>query len=68
MGDMMSAKGFILFMIVTSFLSLSIVLSLIGSLIWRAFGNYILILLAGIIAYKIYKKAKKIQASHTLNG
>lgn len=64
----MSAKGFLLFMLVTSFLSLSIVLSFIGSLIWRAFGTYILILLAGIIVYKIYLKAKKIKASHTLNA
>jgi NhaP-type Na+/H+ or K+/H+ antiporter len=64
----MSAKGFILFMIVTSFLSLSIVFSILGSLIWRAFGNYILILLAGWLAYKIYQKAKKIKASHTPNA
>jgi hypothetical protein len=64
----MSAKGFLLFMLITSFLSLSIVFSFIGSLIWQAFGNYILMLLAGLILLKIALKVRKIKHSKTLNA
>jgi len=61
----MSAKGFILFVLFSSMLSLSIVLSFIGGLIWQAFGNYILILLAGIIVIKVALKVRKIKHSKT---
>ena len=62
----MSAKGFILFVLFSSFLSLSIVLSFVGGLIWRAFGDYILILLVGIIIIKMVVNRRKIKQSETL--
>jgi pilus assembly protein TadC len=64
----MSAKGFILFVLFSSLLSLSIVLSFIGSLIWQAFGNYILIGLACLIVLKIAFKLRKIKHSKTPNA
>jgi len=64
----MSAKGFLLFVVVCSFLSLSLVFSIFWSIIWHAFGTYILIMLVGIIVYKIAKKLRKIKQSKTLNA
>ena len=64
----MSARGFLLFVVVCSLLSFSLVFSIFWSLIWHAFGTYILILLAGIIVYKIAKKLREIKHSKTLNA
>jgi hypothetical protein len=64
----MSAKGFLMFVVVGSLLSLSIVFSIIGSLIWHAFSTYILILLAIIVIIKIALKVRKLKHSKTLNA
>jgi hypothetical protein len=57
-GDKVSAKGFFWFFIIVASISLLTTVSFIGGLIWRAYGTYILILLAGWIVYKIAKKIK----------
>jgi hypothetical protein len=64
----MSAREFILFVVVCSFLSLSLVFSILWEIIWRVFGTYILILLAAVIIYKIAKKLRKTKHSKTLNA
>jgi uncharacterized membrane protein len=62
----MSAKGFLLFLFIVPILSLSIIFSFIAGAIWHVFGTYILLMLAGWLAYKIYLKLRKTKQSKTL--
>jgi len=59
----MSAKGFVLFVIVTSLLSLSIVFSFFWHIIWVAYGNYILAGLACLIVLKVVLNRRKTKHS-----
>jgi len=64
----MSARGFLLWLLIVPILSLLMISSILWEIIWRAFGTYILILLAGIIVYKIAKKLRKIKQPKPLNA
>ena len=64
----MGFTDFILFVVVCSALSLSIVFSLLWAIIWHAFGTYILILLAGIIIVKVALKLRKSKQAETPNA
>jgi len=64
----MSAQCFLLWLLIVPLLSLLMISNILWSLIWHAFGTYILILLAGIIVYKIPKKLRKIKQAKTPNA
>jgi hypothetical protein len=64
----MSARGFLLWLLICPIMSIILVGSVLCSWIWQLFGNYILIMLAGIIIVKIAFKLRKSKHYKTLNA